>query len=168
LLELAQAPDAGVGVVVADPAAQPLGDIGEQLAPGRGRLELRVHLASGPLGVAKVGQEEAILAADDRQPAGAAEPREPANARDRIRTGVAKPDQVADQELIELLVRDERGESLGAALGAHRIALFSISSPSRYPSGPFPDTAPIASPSSTDFVRHLSREETSERCTSTA
>ena len=45
LLELAQALDAGLGVVVADPAAQPLRGGGEQLALGRRPLELRRHLA---------------------------------------------------------------------------------------------------------------------------
>ena len=78
LLELAEALDAGLGVVVADPPAQPLRGGVEQLALGRRALELRRHLALGALQVAKVGQNSAILGAHDRQAAGAAEPGQPA------------------------------------------------------------------------------------------
>ena len=115
VLELSQVLDAGIGVVVADPAAQPPRGAGEQLALDRRPLELGGHLALGALSVAKVGQKEAIVGAHDRQSAGPAEPGQPAEARDRVGSGISQAHQIADQELIEPLLRNQGRESLGAA-----------------------------------------------------
>ncbi len=131
LLQLAQAPDARVRVVVADPPMQPLGGAGEQLALGRRPLELGGHLAPGTLDVAKIGQEDAVAGAHDRQAAGAAEPGQPTKVRDRVGGRVPQAHQIADQELVELLLRHQGSQPLGTAFAAHPSASFSISSASR-------------------------------------
>ena len=131
LLELAQVLDTGLGVVVADSAVQPLDGAGEQLALRRRLLELRRHLALGALNVTKVGQEDAVLRAHDRQAAGAAEPGQPAQVRDRVGGGVSGANKVTDQQLVDSPLPKEGCESLGAARGAHPSACLSISSASR-------------------------------------
>jgi len=131
LLELAQALDAGLGFVVADPPPQPRQRRVEQLAFGRRTLELRIHLALRSLDVAKVGEEDAILGAHDRQAAGPAEPCQPAQVRDRVGSGVPRADQIAHQELVDPVLRQEARQALGPGHGVHSSARFRIPSASR-------------------------------------
>ena len=62
-----------------------------------------------------VKAQEAIVGAHDRQSAGPAEPGQPAEARDRVGSGISQAHQIADQELIEPLLPNQGRESLGAA-----------------------------------------------------
>ena len=130
-LELPQAPDARVGVVVPDPAVKTVRRADDQLAV-RGRpFEVTRHLAAGALHVAEVGDEAALALADQGQPAGAAEPREPAQVGDRVAARVARSHEVTDQQQVELPLGHQRGEPVGASRAHLASSAFSISSASR-------------------------------------
>ena len=122
-------------------------------------LECVGDLARGALDVAEVGDERPGLRADHGQRAGAGEAGQPADVR-RSASGPESPgrDQVADDQLVESLLGDPSSarRSARSAL-TPRAPRLSISSASRYPSAPLPETAPSTSPSNTERRRHSSR-----------
>jgi hypothetical protein len=81
---------AHVLVVEAGPAAEPLGELPEHVAPDLDQLEVR-HLLARLLDVAEVGQEQALLARDDARPVRPGEAGEPADVQ-----------QVRDDERVQL------------------------------------------------------------------
>src|SRR5262249_20634936 len=114
LLEPPQGAHARVRVVVADATGEALGRAREQLAPGAHTLEAVRKLALGALDVAEVGDEEARLGPDYAQPARSGEPGDVAEVRRHPRVGVAGANKVPNEELVELVGRNELGEELGA------------------------------------------------------
>ena len=172
LLELAQVAHAGVRVVVPHPPREALGERGQELTLRGGALELGADLTVRALRVAEVREEDSGLVAASHplphqaQPAGPGEPGQISQVGHSSAIGVARAHQVADEELVELALAGQSREAPGAA---HVFSLpLRISSARRYPSGPSPETTSITSPSSTDDLRHSSRESTFERWTSTA
>ena len=102
LLELAQALDAGLGVVVADPPAQPLRRGVEQLALGRRPLELRRHLA-----LRRAPRSESRSRTARSSAPTIARPLVPLNPVSQRRfeiesgVGVSRAHEIAHQELVE-------------------------------------------------------------------
>jgi hypothetical protein len=103
----------------------------EANAPGQARAQLVqqpllddapfkgvAHLALGALDVAEVGEEDPRLGPDDRESAGAAEPRQPPKVDAGVRSGVAGRDEVAHDQRVEALLRDQRRQAV-CALAAH-------------------------------------------------
>ena len=133
--ELGQPPqvlDAGASIVVADPAAQALGGVRDQAALDHDTLELRRDLASGPFPVAEVGEEQALLVADHHQATGSGEAGQPAHVGCGLASRLAGRDEIAHQELVELLLGQECHEPLRAVAAAHlSSSTFNISSASR-------------------------------------
>ena len=77
----------------------PRGDLRQQLPLGLGPLPLLPDLALGALGVAEVGEEEPLVAADQAGAVGAGEAGQ-----------VADVVEVGDEQLVELALGDQLGE----------------------------------------------------------
>src|SRR6478672_11760736 len=124
--------DTRLRIVVADAAAEALRGVGYQAPIDHHALELGGDLTLGPLRVTEVREEEALLGADERQPAAARKPGQPAQARAVLATRLAGVHEVADQQLVETGVGDERGQPVRPRLPVHSSnSSFSSSSASR-------------------------------------
>ena len=109
-----------MGVVETDPALEPPGEVGGQLALEQIAVESVADLRRGAIGVAEVGEEESLLGADEAEAAGAGEATGPEDVRLRLAARVRGGDEVADDQQVELGLGDGLGEALGVALrGAH-------------------------------------------------
>ena len=112
---LPQVGDAGRGVVEADPAAEPRGELGQQPRGGGHPLEAVADLALGSLGVAEVGDEDRV--SRRRRSARPLVPVKPVSQRTLAiasAPGVAGADEVADDQLVEVALGDQLGEPRGA------------------------------------------------------
>src|SRR6266540_4542664 len=141
---------AGVGDRVgleAEPARQPLGEVGEHVPPGDPELDAFDLLAC--LRVAEVAEQPYAVRLDDEGWVGALEAAQ-----------VADVDRERDEErLVE--------PSLQLPEATVHPASLRNSSASRYPSGPLPMMRRAARSAMTECFRHSSRAPMSERCTST-
>src|SRR6266511_1421800 len=131
----------------AEPARQPLGEVGEHVPPGDPELDAFDLLAC--LRVAEVAEQPYTVRLEDEGGVRALEAGQ-----------VADVDRERDEErLLEPSL-----QLLEAAVHADS---FRNSSASRYPSGPLPMMRRAARSAMTECFRHSSRAPMSERCTST-